>query len=118
VATNSISVINAVDDMQSPVGPVVAIMIGVTVRDSSTADAFVIEVAEQFKMKRMTTSPKTNALLITLVGEMSATRFAECWRALVAADEILGIFMAQMRLADVMHGTASGQILETTSLLG
>jgi len=118
VATNSISVIKTVDNMESPVGSVVAIMIGVTVRDTSTADAFAIEVAEQFKMNRMMSSPKTNALLITLVGEMSATRFAECWRALVAADEILGIFMSQMRLADVMHGTASGQVLETASLLG
>jgi hypothetical protein len=118
VVANSISVIEALDNMQSPVGPVVAIMIGVTVRDTSTADALVIEVAEQFKMKRMMSSPKTNALLITLVGEMSATRFAECWRAPVAADEILDIFMSQMRLADVMHGVESGQVLETTSLLG
>lgn len=117
MVANSISVIEALDNMQSPVAPVVAIMIGVTVCDTSTADALDIEVAEQFKMNRMMSSPNTNALHIPLVGAISATRFAECWRALVAADEILGIFMSGMRLAHVMHGTASGQFSETASLL-
>ena len=77
-----------------------------------------MSVIEALDNMRMMSLPNTNACLITLVGAISATRFAECWRAPVAADEILDIFMSQMRLADVMHGVESGQVLETTSLLG
>lgn len=115
---NSVSVIKTVDGLQSPAaGPIVAIMIGIDVHDGATADSFVAEVAEQFKMQRMISPPNTNALLVTMVGDMSAARFAECWRALVRGDEILTVFMSQMRLADVRHGTAAGQALESVSLL-
>jgi hypothetical protein len=114
---NSIAVVRTVDSLQSPEGPLIVIMIGVNVLDASTADAFISEVAERFKMQRMTSPPDTNALLITLTGEISAVRFAQRWQGLVGADAILAQFMSQMRLADVMRGTTSGRALERVSLL-
>jgi hypothetical protein len=76
-----------------------------------------MSVIEALDNMRMMSLPNTNACLITLVGAISATRFAECWRALVAADKILGIFVPQMRLADLMYGAASGHVSETALLL-
>jgi hypothetical protein len=117
MSKNSVSAIKTVDNLQSPQGPLVAIMIGANILDAATFDAFVSEVAEQFKMQRMASPPNTNGLLVTLTGEISAARFAGRWRELVAKDGILALFMSQMRLADVMRGKASGQALETVSLL-
>jgi hypothetical protein len=117
MSTNSVSVIKTVDGLQSPEGLVAAVMIGVDINDSSTAESFIAEVAEQFKSQRMISPPGTNALMITLVGDLSAARFAERWRALTAADAMLGIFMSQMRRADVLRGLAAGKPPETASLL-
>jgi hypothetical protein len=92
-------------------------VIGVDINDVATANSFIAEVVEQFKSQRMISPPATNALMITLVGDLSAAQFAERWRALTAADAVLGTFMAQMRRADVLRGSAAGQPLETLSLL-
>ena len=117
MSTNSVSVIKTVDGLQSPEGLVAAVMIGVDINDSSTAESFIAEVAEQFKSQRMISPPGTNALMITLIGDVSAARFATRWRALTQADAVLGIFMAQMRRADVVCGSAAGQPPEIVSLL-
>jgi hypothetical protein len=117
MSMNSVSVIKTVDGLQFPEGLIAAIMIGVDINDVSTADGFIAEVAEQFKSQRMISPPGTNALMITVVGDLSAARFAERWHALAAADAVLGIFMSQMRRADVLRGSPAGQPPETVSLL-
>jgi hypothetical protein len=116
VSKNVISSIKTLEGLQSPEGIRAAITIGIDIHDSSTAIAFVAEVAERFKVQRMISPPETNALLVTLVGDLSASSFAECWKKMVADDQVLAAFMSLMRRADVLRGTASGAP-EAASLL-
>ncbi len=92
-------------------------MVGLDIPDVQTADAFVAEVAAQFKMQRMSSPPYTSGLLITIIGELPAAQFVRRWRELAATDPILAAFMSRMRIADVMRGLPSGQPSETLSLL-
>lgn len=103
--------------LESQEGPVTAIVMGLNIRDQQSADAFILEVAEKFKVQRMCSSPDTSVLLITLVSETPASRFVKRWRQIAADDKVLGFFMSQMRKADVVRGTVAGQTLETVSLL-
>ena len=103
--------------LQSQDGPVTAIMMGLNIRDQQSADAFIQEVAEKFKVQRMCSSPDTSVLLITLVSDMPASRFVKRWRQIAADDKVLGFFMSQMHKADIVRGTVAGQTLETVSLL-
>jgi hypothetical protein len=56
-------------------------------------------------------------LLITLVGPLSADRFAKRWNEIEQRDEVVRAFMAQMAVADVIQGTKTGQELSKASLL-
>ncbi len=103
--------------LQSPDGPVTAIVMGLNIPDLPGADAFIQEVAEKFKVQRMCSSPDTSVMLITIVGELPASHFVQRWRQLAADDKVLGHFMSQMRKSDVLRGTVAGQTLETVSLL-
>ncbi len=113
---NSIANLKTVN-LQSPAGPLTAIMIGVNISDVQTADAFIAEVAEKFKVQRMISPPDTGGLLITVIGDLPVVRFATRWRELMANDQALAFFMSQMRVADVVRGLPSGQPLEKASLL-
>jgi len=103
-------------DLESPDGPLTSVMIGLAIPDPTTADAFIAEVAEKFKVHRMSSSPDTRGLFISMVGELPAGEFVRRWRELVAADEILSTFMSTLRYATVRRGTASEPRLETLSL--
>jgi hypothetical protein len=103
--------------LQSKDGPVTAIVMGLDMPDQDNADAFIQQVVEKFKVQRMCSSPDTSVLLITLVSDMPASRFVKRWRQLAADDKVLGFFMSQMRIADVVRGKVVGQTLETVSLL-
>ena len=116
MAKNSITNLKTVS-LQSPSGPLTAVMVGLDIPDVRTADAFVAEVAEKFKMQRMSSPPETSGLLVTIIGELPAAQFVRRWRELVATDRILEAFMSRMRIADVMHGLPSGEPSEALSLL-
>ena len=103
--------------LQAQDGPVTAIVMGLNIRDLDTADAFIEQVVEKFKVQRMCSSPDTSVMLITIVSDMPASRFVKRWRQITASDKALGFFMSQMRKADVVRGTVAGQTLETVSLL-
>jgi hypothetical protein len=103
--------------LRSADGPVTAIVMGLNIRDTQSADVFIQEVAEKFKAQRMCSPPDTSVMLITLVSEMPAWRFAERWRQLAAEDKVLSFFMSQMRKADLSRGTVIGQALESVSLI-
>lgn len=103
--------------LQSEEGPVNAIVMGLNIRDLDTADAFIAESAEKFKLQRMCSPPDTSVLLITIMTEMPATRFAERWREIQSQDQILAAFMSMMKRADVERGTAAGDALESVSLI-
>jgi hypothetical protein len=113
---NSIAQVKTVT-LESPKGPANAIMIAVNIDDPATAEEFVQQVAKQFKLHRMLAPPDTSMLLITLVGGLSADRFAGRWNEIAQRDEVVRAFMAQMAVADVIQGTKTGQQLSKASLL-
>ncbi|MEO7299984.1 MAG: hypothetical protein ABI042_15565 [Verrucomicrobiota bacterium] len=114
---NTIAVLKTMDLQYEDGRPVTQIVMGLNIRDPQTADAFIQEVAEKFKVQRMCSSPDTNMMLITIVSEMPLSRFVERWHQLAAADQILSFFMSQMQRADVLRGVVAGQTLETASLI-
>ena len=102
---------------EGPNGPAHAMMISLNVDNPSAARAFVGEVIERFKMQRMIAPPDTSLMLITIIGDLTAVEFAAHWRAIGAQDPIIGVFMAQMAVADVIQGTSAGQQLSRASLI-
>lgn len=104
-------------NLQSPDGPVTAIVMGLEIPEPQSADAFIREVAEKFKAQRMCSPPDTSIMVVTIVSEMPVSSFVSRWRQLEADDKVLEAFMSKMRRADVLRGTVAGQALETVSLL-
>ena len=115
-AANTIANLKTVP-LQSPDGPVTAIVMGLNIPSLQNADAFIKEAAEKFKVQRMCSSPDTSVMVVTVVTELPATHFVKRWRQIAADDKVLGFFMSQMRRADVLCCTTAGQTLETISLL-
>ena len=103
--------------VNGPNGPANAIMIAVNIDDPSTAEAFVSEVADKFKVHRTVSPPDSSMLLITLVGDLTAERFAAKWREIEQSDPIVKAYMSLMVVADVIQGTKSGQQLSNASLV-
>jgi hypothetical protein len=95
---------------------IVAISIAIDVDDDGF-DEFFPELVEKFKAQRMCSPPETLGLLVTLIGNVSAAKFAERWVAATMEDQILAFFMSGMQLADVIVGTKAGGIVETDSLI-
>jgi hypothetical protein len=116
MAGNEIAQLETVE-LQSASGPVVAIMIAVNIGDARRAEAFVGQVTEKFKVHRTCSPPETSYLLVTIIGDMTAQQFATCWKALVAEDPILETYLSMMHVADVLHGTSRGEVLDSASLL-
>lgn len=116
LGTNRISKIRTTE-LVSDAGPLVAIFISLDCGDLDTADSFISEVAQLFKVHRMISPPETSVLLVTLLGWLSATRFAERWREIAEGDPILDHDMSVMHIADAVHATAEDEVLETVSLL-
>jgi hypothetical protein len=100
-----------------PKGPTIAMMMAVDIGDAANGEVFVSEVAEQFKLHRTIVPPNTSMLLVTLVGDLSADRFASHWRDVVRQDGVVRAYMSLMQVADVIQGTKSGQQLSKASLL-
>ena len=113
---NSIAQVKTVT-LESPKGLANAIMMAANIDDPATAEEFDQQVAEQFKVHRMLAPPDTSMLLITLVGGLSADRFAQRWKEIEQHDEVVRAFMAQMTVADVMQGSKTGQQLSKATLL-
>jgi hypothetical protein len=115
MASNRIRSLNTAT-LESPNGPVVAIMMALDIAEVSQLDDFLNLVVEKFKAHRMCSPPETAALLVTIIGNVSAEHFAQRWAALTSKDQILRRFMAEMQLADVLLGTDSGEVIEMVSL--
>ena len=113
---NSIAQVKTVA-ANGPKGPTTAMMMAVNIGDAASGEAFVSEIAEQFKLHRTAAPPNTSMLLVTLVGGLSADRFAARWRDIVQQDGIVRAYMSLMQVADVVQGTKSGQQLSKASLL-
>jgi hypothetical protein len=100
-----------------PGGPAHAMMIAVNIGDPSSAEDFVGRVMEQFLASRMLAPPDTTLLLVTLIGNLTAQRFAARWQQLAERDEAVRAFMSLMTIADAVQGTPVGQELSKASLL-
>jgi hypothetical protein len=102
---------------QTPNGPFYAIMMGIEVHDPATIRDFIHQVLEKFKMQWMIGPPGTSHLLVTLVGDLSAAQFVQYWQEKAIADSAMIAIMSLMKVADVLHGSATGEILDRETLL-
>ena len=118
MSSNVIASLKNVARMSPDGDPFVAIMIALHINDLQGIDTFIAEVAQTFLAHRMISPAETNVLLITIIGGLTAERFARRWRELVEQDALLEFVMSQMKIADVVRGTAAGEWLESVSLLG
>ncbi len=114
--------LNAIAQVQTfaangPTGPATAIMIAVKIGDAASGEAFVSEIAERFKLYRTAAPPNTSMLLVSLVGALSADRFAARWRDVEKQDGVVWAYMSLMQVADVVQGAELGQELSKASLL-
>jgi len=91
-------------------------MIALNVDDPAGAERFVSEIGEQFKLQRTLAPPDTSMLMVSIIGPLSAGRFAEYWRALTQRDDVIRAYMTLMTVAEVIQGTPSGQQLSKASL--
>ena len=98
-------------------GQTTAMMIAVNIDDAATAEDFVSQVAEQFKLHRKMAPPSTSMLLITLTGGLAAERFAARWKELATRDDAMRSCMSQMHVADVAQNSANGRQVSKASLL-
>jgi hypothetical protein len=103
-------------EVNGPTGPTNAIMIGLDILDKSDLNYFMQEVATTFTSQMMISSPETNMMLITITGDCTATEFKQHWSILSQSDPAVGIFMNKMEIADIIHGTTDGKLLDQTSL--
>jgi hypothetical protein len=94
-----------------------AIMVALNFRDRSTAGRFVKDVVHKVLLERMTSPPDTALLCITIMGNVTASEFAQLWRKHVYSEPAMVAFMKRMRAADVINGTPQGQVLEQVSLI-
>jgi len=113
---NAVANIKTVN-LDSKTGPLVTIMVAVDIDNPAQADAFLEEVAQKFLAHRMLSPPETAGLLVTIIGDMPVARFAQRWQQLKQADPTLAFFMSQMRVAKVLRGKPTGEVVESRSLL-
>ena len=93
-----------------------AIVMGLDIPDTETADSFLDHVIQQFKNQRMCSPPTTANMTITLAGNMTAERFRDMWTQRSAIDPILKALMSMMVLADVLH-IRGRELLDRASLI-
>jgi hypothetical protein len=103
--------------VDTPNGPKTVMMMAINIGDPAAAEAFVSYVAEQFKLHRTLAPPDTSILLVTVVGGLTAQRFAAQWLEIEKCDGIVRAYMSLMSMADVIQATKSGQQLSSASLL-
>ncbi len=102
---------------QSTEGPVSIVIMGLNIPDLESADDFIQQAAEKFTLQRTCSPPTTDRMLITVVTSMPLQQFVDRWHQIAANDPILNFYMSQMKVADVIQGTAPGVTLDTASLL-
>src|SRR5580700_10932943 len=109
---NAVAKIKTVN-LDSKTGPLVTIMVAVDIDNPAQADAFCEEVAQKLLAHRMLSPPETAGLLVTIIGDMPVARFAQRWQQLKQADPALAFFMSQMRVANVLRGKPTGEVVES-----
>jgi hypothetical protein len=87
----------------SPTGPVGVIIMNLYFADQDKAHTFVRDAADKFKLQRLSSPLRTETLLVTITGELSAGRFSREWRAVAMQDATLDLMMSQLRRGEVVH---------------
>jgi hypothetical protein len=103
-------------EVDGPDGPMIAIMANYNF-DPPLTDIMVRRAVDTIRNQRMCSPPETNALLVTIIGDIKLNEFLPKWHDAVAADPAMSVFMPMMAIADVMRGTESGELLESDSLI-
>jgi hypothetical protein len=102
--------------VDGPDGPMTAIMANFNF-DPPLTDTMVRRTVDTIRNQRICSPPETNALLVTIIGDVTLDEFVPKWHDAVAADPAMSVFMPMMAIADVMRGTETGELLESDSLL-
>jgi hypothetical protein len=116
MSTNTVCSARTVQ-FDSPAGPLGVIIMNLHVADPRVANASVREAADKFKLQRLSSPLRTETLLITITGELSADRFSQGWRLLVIEDATLALMMSQLHRAEVVHTPTGQGSSATVSLL-
>ncbi len=93
-----------------------AVVMGLNIPDRENFRGFVSDVVEKFKCQRMCSPPETANMTITIMGDVTCKEFADLWRGHSRSDQILQVFMSQMRVADVLRFTPEGGVIDSASL--
>jgi hypothetical protein len=101
----------------SPAGLVGVVLITVDAGDPVGARGLVRSVADKFKLQRLSSPLRTETLLVTITGELTAHCFARLWRELAMEDATLALIMSQMCRAEVAQTNAARAVCATASLL-
>jgi hypothetical protein len=101
---------------QNATGEFPAVVMGLNIRDTNEANAFITSAVEKWKLQRMCSPPDTANMTITVAGDMTAAQFRESWLRHVDRDPILKLFMSMMRHASVLH-IRGEEFLDEASLL-
>lgn len=94
-----------------------AIMVALNMYDKGAADTFVKEVIGKVLMQRLISPPDTDMLCITIVGDVTSKEFKDLWKKHLNVEIPMMVFMKRMKIADVIHGSLNGEVLDTISLL-
>jgi hypothetical protein len=113
---NSISSIKTVP-VNGPNGPTNAIMMGLDILNTEELKDFLPEVASSFLSQMMASPMDTNMMLITIIGGCTADEFKKHWTGITENDPVMQIYIGKMLIADTIHGTMEGEVLDQTSLI-
>lgn len=105
------------ESVTGPAGPTTAMMINLDIENPESIHDFLPDVIEQFKLNRTVAPPNTSMMLVTVIGNLSASSFSELWNNEVAEDQIVCAFMSLMQVADVVQGDDKGNVISKSSLL-
>ncbi len=103
--------------VSGPNGPTHGIFVSVDAPDATTFATLMPTIVASIKNQRMISPPDTSFLLVTVIGNLSAADFKRLWDKETADNKIVEAFLSRMSKADVLHGTAQGQPLDSASLL-
>jgi hypothetical protein len=103
--------------LRGPNGNTHAIMMGIDILDPTNLGDFIPEAASTFTSQMMLSPEETNMMLITVIGDCTAGQFKMHWNQLRKEDPIIEHYMSTMQVADCLHGTPDGKVLDQVSLL-
>lgn len=94
-----------------------ALFIALEVAEPAHLAGFLEEVVTRFKHERMTGPADARFMLITVIGDVSASDFAQAWQLSIDGDAPARALLGMMHQADVMQGDAQGHMVSQASLI-